>query len=106
MAPLASIPSHLKNLFKYSDKLIAMRNAGTKKVVPKDDNSAEKPEESKINDVADEPIRFQDYPCETVNLDSLDSKFADNRGVVETSTRKITDYANNGAYKYAKARFD
>ena len=81
-----------------------MRHACTKKLEPKeDDNPAtQQSEESKLN----EPIRFEDYPCETVNLDSLESKFADNRGVVETLTRKITDYANNGAYKYAKARFD
>ena len=83
-----------------------MRHAGTKKLESQDDDPAKQLEESKVNDVVDEPIRFEDYPCETVNLDSLESKFADNRGVVETLTRKITDYANNGAYKYAKARFD
>ena len=83
-----------------------MRHSGTKKVELKNDVPAKQPDESKISDVVDEPICFEDYPCETVNLDSLESKFADNRGVVETQTRKITDYANNGAYKYAKARFD
>ena len=115
-APLATIPSHLKKLFKLSDTLISLKHAGTQKEELKKNDSQDgkasqkidpqQIEESKNNDVADEPIRYGEYPCETVNLDSLDSKFADNRGVVETLTRRITNYANNGADKYAKARFD